>query len=56
MFFAGVTHPVEGLSFETLLTLKVEKSNVLVLSVYTETNSTRNRATVNFVLVTVNKK
>jgi hypothetical protein len=46
--FAAVTHLVEGLSLETLLTLKVEMS--LICLVGTQ------RTTVNFVLENVKKK
>jgi hypothetical protein len=33
MLFAAVTHPVEGLSLETLLTLKLEKGRAIAQAV-----------------------
>jgi hypothetical protein len=46
MFFANLVHFNEGLSLETLLALKVEKS----LSRYTETNIIQNRIIVQYCL------
>jgi hypothetical protein len=54
MMFATVTHPVEGLSLETLLVLKMDVSNFL--SGYVETNNMHNETTANFVPENVNKK
>jgi hypothetical protein len=48
ILFAAVTHLAEGLSLETLLTLKVEKSLICLVG-------TR-RPTVNFVIENVDKK
>jgi hypothetical protein len=55
MFFAALTELVEGLSIETLPTLKAEKVSNL-LSGYTETSNIHNRITFDFVLANVNKK
>jgi hypothetical protein len=49
MLFAAVTRLVEGLSPETLLTLKVD-----LLSGHTEINRIHNRTIVNFVLENIN--
>jgi hypothetical protein len=54
MLFAAVTHPVEGLSLETFLTLRVEKPPDL-FSGHTETNDIHNITAVG-VLETVNTK
>jgi hypothetical protein len=55
MLFAAVTHLVEGLSLETLLTLQVEKSLICLVGTRRLTVSII-KQTVNFVLETVNKK
>jgi hypothetical protein len=55
MLFSAVTHLVERLSLETLLTLKVEKIRNL-LSGYTDTSNVNNGRRVSFVLENVNKK
>jgi hypothetical protein len=55
MLFASVAHLDEGLSLETLFTLKVGKVPHL-LSGYTEAISIHNRSGVNFILENVNKK
>jgi hypothetical protein len=54
MLIAAVTHLVDGLSLETLLTLKVGKVSNL-LNEYTETKSLCNRTTVNVALANVNE-
>jgi hypothetical protein len=53
--FAAVTHQVEGLSLETLLTLKDGEVSDLLIG-YTETKTVHNRTTANFVLEHVDKK
>jgi hypothetical protein len=53
MLFAAVTHPVEGLSLETLLTLKFEKNLYNLLLGYTESKSIHWNNS--FVLESVNK-
>jgi hypothetical protein len=55
MLFVAVTHLIEGLSLETLPTLKVEKS-VNLFSGYTETENIHFTTTVNFAFEKVNKK
>jgi hypothetical protein len=54
MLLAAVTRLDKGLSFETLLTLKVKRIPRLLRG-YTETNGIHNR-TVEFVLENVNEK
>jgi hypothetical protein len=54
--FAAVTHLVEDLSLEALLTVKVVKYVIYKISGYTETNSIHNKTTVNFALENVNKE
>jgi hypothetical protein len=39
MLFAAITHLVEGLSLETFLTLKVEKSLIFFAGIYKPTVS-----------------
>lgn len=55
MQFVSVAHLGEGLSVETLLTLKVGKVPHL-LGGYTEAISIHNRTGVDFILENVNKK
>jgi hypothetical protein len=54
MLFADVTHLVEGLRLETLLTLKVEK--YLMLSEYAKTSSIHNRITILFLKILIRNK
>jgi hypothetical protein len=53
MLFAAVTHLDEGLSLETLLTLKVEKPLIFVVGTWRQTIPI-NRTTFDFVLQNFN--
>jgi hypothetical protein len=55
MLFTAVAHIDEGLSFETLLTLKVEESLIILVGTRRQ-NSIHNRTTADFVPENVNKK
>jgi hypothetical protein len=48
MLFAAVTHLVEGLSLETLLTLKVEKSLICLVGTRRTTISITEQQTILF--------
>jgi hypothetical protein len=55
MLFAAVTHLVEGLSLEPLLTLNVEKSLICLVGTWRPTVSTTDQK-VDFVLEYVSEK
>jgi hypothetical protein len=56
MLFAAMTHLVEGLSLETLLTLNVEKSLIFLVGIWRPKVSIIRRPTFNSVLENANKK
>jgi hypothetical protein len=56
MLFAAVTHLVEGLSLETLLTLKVEKSLICLVDTWRPTVSIVEQQSILFLKTLIKNK